>query len=1054
MAKFSVGDIVLNVNTTQKGVVCEIRPAARCGRQLYKVRYDDTLELALEQHLVEVFDIEDPFERCERGIFGNRDQFVLVNTTHKINNSNNNTLSSLKASKTIFKAYQFKPLLKFLNSDSRRILIADEVGLGKTIEAGHILLELKARGEFKSALILCPKSLQKKWETELNEKFGLRFVIYESVEEAINDLRSHPYSARGILNYEKILVKPKNKEQVANFNPTNPLVEFLNSNPIEYSFVLCDEAHRLKNSETKTYKGMVGILDNAEAAVFLTATPIMLGEDDLYNLLHLLEPNRFDNREVFRNLLNSNRPFIQAISMLNTNHPLPQIKALLTDSEIDKTEKRGDFYITSSENIRQTFQGIPMYENILKLLDEPDSLSLRSELQEKISALSPINNIFSRTRKREIATEDRQHTEREAHKCIIRLSVEEQEIFDNVIDDYIDEKGGYEYDGYGEEHIPRGSILGLIQRKRMVTSSVNAYQLFIDSGCDFNEFCSRTELQGKLCDTKIDALIEIFEGVRKSGGSKVIVFSTFKFAVRYLEIKLRQLGFNALAIHGDIKKRDDVIEAFKDSKEFTVLLSTEVGSEGLDLQFCSHLINFDLPWNPMVVEQRIGRIDRFGQKSPLVHIYNLVVANSIQEIIYDRLLERIGVFRGVIGELEMILDSEESRESLRSLESDIYRMRLSKAQQEKRILDRARAFENQKLDLDRVEEGLTNALTNDVYFQNEISKIRSRKLYVTEEELKNYIRMLIAEHLKTCEFQKVDGKQYAFVVPKSTPKVLSNFLYSMKPTGEDFDKLFRTYIFRVKDEIESTGILHLTFDQQYAFENKNADYVNLYSPIIIAASEHFKKDLKSIGSTFQMKYEAPSDFILDKGFYYMAVYSLIINRATLGKNTSSELLVPVLYNLAKDETIEDSEINMTLFGELQEKSVYLSNEEAGASLTKDARDNMESDFTEYISNFIEEKKGEIALREDSQKELRRRKMEQYYDSRINKEERAVEDAEFLMELEEEANEIAKARNIRQLAINRLNMLRRKRDEDMERLDALSSPTLSSKLISLSKILIV
>lgn len=208
MAKFSCGDTVLNIVTQQKGVVCEVCPPAR-GRQLYRVRYNESLETCLEQNLDGFFEIENPFERVRKGIFGNRDQFVLVNTTYKINNSNNNTISSLKASKTLFKAYQFKPLLKFLNSHTRRILIADEVGLGKTIEAGHILLELKAREEFKTALIVCPNSLKIKWQTELQEKFGLSFKIYESLNDAVEDLKAHPQNARGILNYEKIRAKKK-----------------------------------------------------------------------------------------------------------------------------------------------------------------------------------------------------------------------------------------------------------------------------------------------------------------------------------------------------------------------------------------------------------------------------------------------------------------------------------------------------------------------------------------------------------------------------------------------------------------------------------------------------------------------------------------------------------------------------------------------------------------------------------------------------------------------------------------------------------------------------
>ena len=100
----------------------------------------------------------------------------------------------------------------------------------------------------------------------------------------------------------------------------------------------------------------------------------------------------------------------------------------------------------------------------------------------------------------------------------------------------------------------------------------------------------------------------------------------------------------------------------KNNPKIRVLLSSEVGSEGLDMQFCSSMVNYDLPWNPMVVEQRIGRIDRFGQKSPIVNISNIIVRNSIQEEIYARLLDRIGIFRNSIGDLESILDRDLEKE--------------------------------------------------------------------------------------------------------------------------------------------------------------------------------------------------------------------------------------------------------------------------------------------------------------------------------------------------------------------------------------------------------
>lgn len=1048
MAKFSCGDTVINIVTHQKGVVCEVCPPAR-GRQLYRVRYNDSLETCLEKNLDGFFEIDNPFERVRKNIFGNKDQFMLVNTTYKINNSNNNTISSLKASKTLFKAYQFKPLLKFLNSQTRRILIADEVGLGKTIEAGHILLELKVRDEFKSALIVCPNSLKIKWQMELQEKFGLYFKIYESLNDAVEDLKSHPQNARGILNYEKIRVKRKDEVKNTDDTLSNGLIELLQSGQHKYSVVLCDEAHKLRNNETQQYRGMARILDYADAAIFLTATPIMLGEDDLYNLLHLLEPFYFDNQEVFRNTVSTNRPFVKAISMLNANEPLSSIKTLLINGLIKKTREIGDSLKVTNSTVKEEYSGIPLYEKIMRMLDHKDSLALRAQLQNDLSSLNSINNIFSRTRKREVSTKEKQQTERNAHKISVNLTKDERTVYDKVINNYLESKGGIEYDIYGEEVIPKGAILGLIQKKRMVASSVNAYRLFAENNYDVNDFCSAVESNINLKDSKIDCLKEIFNGVMSAGASKIIVFSIFKFTVRYLMVQLRKLGYKIFAIHGDIKEREKVIEEFKNCSDFCILLSTEVGSEGLDMQFCSHIVNFDLPWNPMVVEQRIGRIDRFGQKSAQVQIYNLVVKNSIQELIYDRLLQRIGVFQGVIGDLEIIL--EEMSGSFLKLENDLYGMNLSKVAQEKKIKDIERAIENQKIQLVEVEEGLTNTLTNDFYFQNEISKIKNHRLYVTEEELKNYVHMLVNEQLKTCTFNRINENEFSLTVPKSTPTVLSNFINENQPSGSDFDDLFKSYRRDIIEDFKEYGQHILTFDQKYAFENKYVDYVNLYNPLIIATSVHFRKAIAGLGKTFQLRYNIPDNMDIDKGIYYLAVYSVSIKRTIMGREVSSDVLVPVFYNVEKDMTINNEAINMKIFGDIQERALHLYDTDTSVHISEEACANMESDFTEFISDYVARKNAEITMKDDSQKELRLRQLKEYYESRIQKEEAYMKTEEKQLAWLTDEKEISRTKNRLQLAKNRLNMLFSSKEAALERANSSKPPMMAYSLISLSKV---
>ena len=963
MADFKVGDKVLELNSNRKGRVVEVLPYRR-GKQLYKVLFlgEDAEELMLETNLKGDFDVSDPFECCKQNIYGNYTEFSKINTTFKIQNSNNSTISSLKASKTLFKAYQFKPLLKYLNSDNRRLLISDEVGLGKTIEAGHILLELKARGEFKNALIVCPKSLMPKWQTELKDKFGLDFIIYEDRKALDQDFKMRNGSVRAIVSYERIRL-PKRGEKVA-----NSFIGFIEENKINFSMVLCDEAHRMRN-KNQTSDGAEILMQHTRSAVFLTATPIMISTENLYNLLHLLDAQRYNDKTDFENSLELNKPFIQALGQLKTKMPLPEIAEELIQANVNTVYIINDNVTTYTHTIGDKFKDLPIFQRIIKRMKtEEDSFKLRAELQYDLNSMSEMNNIFSRTRKREVTT-DWTQAERDPHLIPVSLHKEERHFFENVLNEYIDENSYT--DEYGDLKMSQGTVLGLIQKKRQVSSSVYAYLNdvdFLNRGIDEFDDCK---------DAKVEELIRIIDEVFVHGKRKIIVFAIFVKTLKYLHIRLKKHGFKCAIIHNGVEDREKELHRFKFDPETSVLLSSEVGSEGLDMQFCSSMVNYDLPWNPMVVEQRIGRIDRFGQTDPKVHIYNLVVKDSIQEEIYVRLLDRIGIFRSSIGDIEAILNAEMEKSASRgnkisiqkmydSLENELYCENLTPEERARKMDEIALAIESEKEQLKKIDEGLTNALTNDSYFRQQIDKILKNSSYVTEKELYNYVDMLMSTALPSCSLEPMGDETYILKIPKSDPRKLIIFLSNHQPRSADYDIIYRQFKNRIEDKTE----LRITFNQEVAFNDSELIFINLYNPIVQSALLYFMEqgDEKKRTFCFEMKKSKMEDLHSNK--YFLVVYQVTTSRLVYGIKRSSSVLYPILYDVDNQGVVDDDEMASRFMGVSQTEGLYqFANQNSNPSL--DVIEDMKFDVVEYISDVVKKQKEDKALRleNDRQKQL-------------------------------------------------------------------------------------
>src|SRR6266566_1904060 len=235
------------------------------------------------------------------------------------------TLYSLNAARVNYIPYQFRPVLKFIHSDRPRLLIADEVGVGKTIEAGLILRELQARKDVHSVLIICPKPLvtERKWQTEM-KRFDEQFIhldgpiLRHCIKETDLDGAWPEQYAKAILPFslfnQELLsgnVSKKNKRGIIGLLELNP--------PPHFDLVIVDEAHHLRNTSTAVHQGVRYFCEQAEAVIFLSATPVQMGTNDLYVLLHLLRPDLILDRSSFDHMAEPN-PFInQAIEVARAN---------------------------------------------------------------------------------------------------------------------------------------------------------------------------------------------------------------------------------------------------------------------------------------------------------------------------------------------------------------------------------------------------------------------------------------------------------------------------------------------------------------------------------------------------------------------------------------------------------------------------------------------------------------------------------------------------------------------------------------------------------------
>jgi len=273
----------INQQVIKKGANTEIGavvegPIERRNQMWYKVRFGGNIISCQEQDLLPYMAQDNLYDAFRQQIYGGYDNFIIKLTLSKIFQPIKDTLYSYNASRTELHGYQYKPLLKYLNSTTKRLLIADEVGLGKTIEAGYILQEERARRNISRVLVVCPAALRIKWYNEMLARFGINFDILDA-RSAKKNLPKSPENPRsnhlyGIVSYDSIR--------------SDSFREQLETYPPELNILIVDEAHHCRNRETKNFKVIEVLAETSDAVLFLSATPIHTENKNLFNLLNLL----------------------------------------------------------------------------------------------------------------------------------------------------------------------------------------------------------------------------------------------------------------------------------------------------------------------------------------------------------------------------------------------------------------------------------------------------------------------------------------------------------------------------------------------------------------------------------------------------------------------------------------------------------------------------------------------------------------------------------------------------------------------------------------------
>ena len=542
------------------------------------------------------------------------------------------------------------------------IVLADEVGLGKTIEAGLVLKYVLESGA-KRVLIALPASLRKQWELELEEKFNLESVILDrlTVEKESREWRSR------LTDTSKVRIV------LTSYDYSSKLMKRFPE--VKWDFIIIDEAHNLRNvfHGTKRAKNLYE-LSKGIPKILLTATPLQNSLTDLHGLISFIDPRIFGSEKVF------NKRYIEGEDYFDLKRELTPVLYRTLRRDVAKYMnfkkricKTVDFALSTDE--------IELYQRVNDFLKRDILYSIPTSNRSLIILV--IRKLLASSSFALIETFEvlKARLEKLYEGSKSANAQEGFDLFWSFVEDEIDESGF-------EETEDEDTVI----QKQYIQAELDEVNTIID-------VAKRIKTNAKVVALKF-AIDIAFDMQRKQGISqKVVVFTESKRTQKYISEELRMNGYaeeDILLFNGDfddamtkeiyrtwqvknfgnanygrsVEYKHAIVDYFRSNAK--ILICTNAGSEGLNLQFCNTVINYDLPWNPMKIEQRIGRCHRYGQEHDVVAINLLNTQNAADQRVYDILARKFELFEGVFGASDIALGALESGTSFEKMVLQIY----------------------------------------------------------------------------------------------------------------------------------------------------------------------------------------------------------------------------------------------------------------------------------------------------------------------------------------------------------------------------------------------